>query len=125
MGFENSFDGIKDNATWKLAAGIARGTDEGKVVKFSAAKTVAKCAAEDKILGVLETIDHDNAYGVVGQRGYKTVSYSGTAPTAGLETELVANASGGVKTPATPGTGIKYLVVEVDTTATTLVLFLG
>jgi hypothetical protein len=108
-----------------LASGIARGTDEGKVVKMSAAKTVNKCSAEDQFFGILETIDNDNAFGAVAQKGYKKVSYSGAAPTAGEDVELVADAAGGVKTPVTPGTGRKYLVPEVDTANTTLTLFLG
>ncbi len=123
--FPIAFDGIQDNATWKLAAGIERGRDEGKVVKFSSAETVALCSAENKILGVLETIDNDNAYGVVAQKGFKTVTYSGSAPSAGAEVELVADANGGVKTPAEAGTGKKYLVPAVDSTAGTLVIYLG
>jgi hypothetical protein len=120
----NNFDGIKDNATFKLS-GCVRGTDEGKVVKISGNGTVAKCAAEDKFLGVLESIDRDNAYGMVLQNGYKLLSYSGSAPVAGIDIELVANGSGGVKTPTTAGTGRKFTIASVDTTAQTLIAYLG
>lgn len=123
--FEISFIGIKDNATWKLAGGIARGTDEGKVVKMSAAETVSLCSAEDVFIGVLETIEKDEAYGVVAQKGYKKVAYSGTAPSVGQEVELVADANGGVKTPDTPDTGKNYLVPSVDTESGTLIIYLG
>lgn len=117
-----SFSGIKDHPSYKLASGIARGTDEGKVVKVSAAKTVSLCSAEDKFCGVLETIELGNAIGCVSEYGYKTLSYSGTAPSVGEEVELVANATGGVKVPATTGTGKKYRVVNVDTTNTLVTL---
>ncbi len=119
--YDVSFSGIKDNPTYKLT-GITRGTDEGKVVKVSAAKTVALCAAEDKFCGVLETIEVGNAIGCVSEAGYHMVAYSGTAPAVGEDIELVANAAGGVKTPASAGTGKKYRVVEVNTTALTVTI---
>ncbi len=123
--YTNDFTGIDNNGTFALAAGIVRGTDEGKVVKVTANKTMALCAAEDKFYGVLETIDQDNAFGMVEERKYKTLPYTGTAPGRGPDVELVANATGGVKIPATAGTGLKYKVVEVNTTDLTVMLRLG
>ncbi|HOW82432.1 MAG TPA: hypothetical protein PK573_07730 [Spirochaetota bacterium] len=121
MAFEVSFEGIKDSATF-LLSGITRGTDEGKVVKLSAAKTVSLCAAENKFFGVIKTIEPGNQIGGVEEAGYQRVPYSGAAPSVGQEVELVANGTGGVKTPATSGTGLLYRVVEVDTSTGTLVL---
>ena len=125
MSYTNDFDGIQDNATFALASGIARGTDESKVIKLSAAKAVALCSAEDKFFGQLRTIDNDNAYGVVKETGYAKLAYSGTAPTVGQAVELVANGAGGVKIPATSGTGNYYKVVEVNTTDLTVTIRLG
>lgn len=124
MGYDVSFIGVKDNPTYKLT-GITRGTDEGKVVKVSAAKTAALCSAEDKFCGVLETIEIGNAIGMVSEAGYHTLAYSGTAPALGEDVELVANGTGGVKTPASAGTGRKFRVVEVNTTDHLVTLKLG
>lgn len=115
-----SFEGIKDVATFKLAAGFVRGTDEGIPVKVSAAQTVAKCADTNDFDGVLETIDHGNGYGAVRLRGTKTLVYSGTAPTPGYAI-LVADGTGKVKTAAS---GKKYLIVDVDTTASTATILM-
>lgn len=117
-----AFDGLNDIATFKLAGAslFVRGTDEGIPVKVSAAQTVAKCADTNDFDGVLETIDHDNAYGAVKLRGFKSVKYSGAAPTPGYNI-LVADGAGKVKTAAT---GKKYLIADVDTTATTVTILL-
>ena len=120
----NNFNGIKDNATFK-ASGLTRGTHEGFPVKIYGNGTVAKAAAEEKFFGIVETIDRANDYCSVAQNGYKYVPYTGTAPSAGIECELVADGSGGVKTPATAGTGRKYLVASVDTSEKTLAIYLG
>ena len=122
--FTNSFNGIMNRATWKLTA-ITRGTDEDKPVKVSAAGTVSLCVAEDIFIGVIESIDRDNAFGVVNQKGFVTLPYTGTAPAVGSNVELVANAAGGVKVPATAGTGKRYVVAEVNTTALTVTFYLG
>jgi hypothetical protein len=113
-----SFEGVRDVATFKLAgaSSFVRGTDEGIPVKVSAMQTVAKCADTEDFDGTLESIDHDNAYGAVKVKGFKTLVYSGDAPAAG-NVILVADGTGKVKTAAT---GKKYLVVDVDTTAKTV-----
>ena len=115
-----SFDGLKDVATFKLAVASAfvRGTDEGIPVKVSAVQTVAKCVDTEDFDGVLETIDHDNAYGAVKLKGFKTLVYTGDAPAAG-NVILVADGTGKVKTAVA---GKKYLVVDVDTTAKTVTI---
>ncbi len=123
--FDNDFVGVDDNGTWKLTAGIARGTDEGKLVKVSAEKTVDLCSAEDIFLGKLITIEKGDEYGVVQEKGYQTISYSGTAPTPGNNVELVADANGGVKIPAAADTGRFYVVASVDTVNGVLVMRLG
>jgi hypothetical protein len=120
--FTVGFDGVDNRPTFLSA--LTRGTDEGKVVKVSANKTVALCSAENRFIGVVETIAPGTKDAVVAVGGFKTVAYSGTAPSAGY-VELVANGSGGVKTPTTAGTGIYYWIVDVDTTNTKLTLLLG
>jgi len=60
-----ALDGIKDNGTWKLAAGIEKGTHEGQLVKISAGNTVSLCDAEDIFLGKLITIDKGDEVGAV------------------------------------------------------------
>ncbi|GAB4220036.1 MAG: hypothetical protein Kow00102_05780 [Spirochaetota bacterium] len=125
MAFEISFNGINDYATFELGAGIQRGIHEGFPVKVSANKTVSLCNAEDKFSGVLVTIEKDNTCGVVKETGYITLPYSGTAPQAGEDRELVADGNGGVKIPATAGTGKLYRIVDVDSTNKTVTLRLG
>lgn len=106
MGYEVGFSGVKDNPTVKLATGITRGTDEGKVVKISANKTVALCEANEKFDGVLKTIDRDGI-GVMSMSGFHGLPYTGSAPSPGRR-KLAANGSGGVKVPASGVTA--YLV---------------
>ncbi len=118
--FGISFEGVMDVATFKLAAGFVRGTDEGIPVKVSAAQTVAKCADTNDFDGVLETIDYGNGYGAVRLRGVKTLVYSGDAPAAG-NTILVADGAGKVKTAVA---GKKYLVLDVDSTAKTVTILM-
>ena len=115
--------GIIDNPTL-LASSLTYGTDEGKPVKVSANKTAGLCSAEDPFYGSIESISEDNAVCVVKKRGIVTIIYTGTAP--GLNyIELVADGSGGVKTPTTPGTGKKYFILDVDTTNTLVTFDLG
>ncbi len=107
-----------------LQKALKRGIHEGFPVKISANKTVSLCDAEDKFSGVLVSIEKDG-YGVLKETGYITLSYSGTAPNIGEDTELVANGNGGVKVPATPNTGRLYRVVDVDTALHTITFRLG
>lgn len=114
-----SFDGIMNDPSF-LTDGLTFGTDEGKVVKISAAKTVSLCSAEDVFRGVVETIDRDNEVCGVKEAGYVTLGYSGSNPEVGESKELVADGNGGVKVPASSDTGKKYTIVDVDTTAKTV-----
>lgn len=115
--------GIKENPTL-LADSLTRGTDEGKPVKISADVTAALPSAEDPFYGIIESIAEDNAVCVVKNTGIITLSYSGAAPNLNYS-ELVADGSGGVKSPATPGTGKKYFVLNVDETNTEVTFDLG
>ena len=105
-----SFEGVKDFPTF-YADGIKRSKDEGKPVKVSGPATVALCAAENMITGVIDTVDNDNAVCVVKTYGYVTLPAS-SAVSVGEAIELVADGAGGVKTPATAGSGKKYRVVN-------------
>ena len=115
-----SFDGVMERPTF-YADGIKRNRDEGKPVKVSDYGTVALCAAEDIITGVIETVDNDNAVCVVKTGGYVTLPAASVIP-AGETVELVASGAGGVKVPAADGTGRKYRVVNYDGTAVTFKL---
>jgi len=119
--FSVKLEGIEAYPTFLSA--LTKGTDEEKVVKISANKTVALCDAEDRFIGQVKSIHKTTKDAVVQCKGFITVDYSGTAPSAGY-VELVADGSGGVKTPTTPGDGIYYWVVDVDTTNTRLTLLL-
>ncbi|MBN2435589.1 MAG: hypothetical protein JXK07_10030 [Spirochaetes bacterium] len=117
--FTVNFSGIKDEPSY-LADSLQRGIDEDKVVKISTNLTVALCDEEDNFRGVVVTIDHGNEVCAVKERGYVTLPYTGSAPSVGEAVELVANGDGGVKTPASPDTGKRYPVVDVDTEANTV-----
>lgn len=106
-----------------LQVGALIADDVRKVVKISADKTPALCAAEDPFYGVVDTVDPGNISGVQ-RKGFIEVKYSGAAP--GLnQTELVADGLGGVKVPAVAGTGRNVFIVNVDEAAGTLVMDLG
>lgn len=115
-----SFNGIRDKATF-TASSLTYGTDEGKVCKVTANQTVGLCADGNQFHGVIETIERDNAICVVRKTGYSTLDYTGADPGAGI-VKFLADASGGIKVDAT---GQEYLVVDVDTTAKKVTLFLG
>ncbi len=107
-----------------LADSLTRGTDEGKPAKVSANKSAGLCSAEDPFYGTILSIESGNEVCVIKNHGIVTVVYTGTAP--GLNyIELVADGSGGVKTPTTPGTGKVYFILDVDTTNTLVTFDLG
>jgi len=121
--FDVSFEGIKEDPTFLSA--LTRGTDEGKVVKVSANKTVALCSANENFIGVVKTIDKADKAAVVQVNGFVTLDYTGTAPSLGF-TALEANSSGGVQVVASPALGDTYYwVVDVDTTNTKVTFLLG
>jgi len=116
-----SFNGIRDKATF-IASSLTYGTDEGKVCKVTANQTVGLCSDDDRFNGVIETIERDDAVCVVRKTGYCTLVYTGTDPAAGI-VKFSADTAGGIKLDNT--NGFEYLVVDVDTTAKKVTLFLG
>jgi len=117
------YGGIDDLFISIGSTGLTAGTDEGIPVKMNANDQVAKPSAEDPIAGIIgQDIGAD---GIVDLQveGFVTLSYTAegeTIPTIGA-CELVCDGSGGVKTPAQAGDGLKkYQVVNVDTSATTV-----
>lgn len=89
------------------------------VVGISANETVSRGSAEGQIFGQVLTVNTATTKAVVKQ-GWIVATYTGTAPTAGAWKELVLNGTGGVKTPASAGTGTRVDIVAVDTGATTV-----
>ena len=112
-----SYEGI---GLW-AATFACDGVTEGHVVKISGSGTVAKCAAAGSFDGVVLSVARDSKACSVAMGGMVTVSYSGTAPTAGRNT-LAADGKGGV-TVVSEG-GRSYLAVEADTAAKTVTIVL-
>ena len=112
-----SYEGI---GQW-AATFACDGVTEGHVVKISGSGTVAKCAAAGSFDGVVLSVARDGKACSVAMGGMVTVSYSGTAPTAGWNT-LAADGKGGV-TVVSEG-GRSYLAVEADTAAKTVTIVL-
>ncbi|OGV50940.1 MAG: hypothetical protein A2X49_15340 [Lentisphaerae bacterium GWF2_52_8] len=119
-----SFEGICLDGTVTFLAGSGVTVDnEGHVGKLSAAKTINVCSAEDVFYGVIGKVEEKAGVLALERRGMNPVPYTGTIA-AGWK-ELVANGSGGVKPPATPGAGRMFHVVDVNATDGLLVLDLG
>ncbi len=87
------------------------------MVGLAAANTVGLGAAEDKVFGKAWKIE-DRGTVMVQYDGIFVATYTGTAPSVGAGQELVLDGSGGVKIPATPGTGTPVDILDVDTTNT-------
>lgn len=94
------------------------GVSEGQVCKVSAAGTVRPCATGDRFCGAV--LSRRGGYAGVALAGFVQVPYTGTAPAVGYA-GLSADGSGGVKADAA---GQSYLVVEADTAAKTVCLYL-
>ena len=122
--FDVDFRGIgcSDLVTFLAASGLTK-DNEGQVGKLSAAQTVGVCTAEDVFYGVIGVVEEANGVLGLARDGYHEVPYTGTI-TAGWK-ELVAGGDGGVKAPATAGTGRYFHVVEVNSTNKLLILDLG
>jgi hypothetical protein len=73
--------------------------------------------------GVIGVVEEENGVLGLARDGFHEVAYTGTI-TAG-RVELVADGDGGVKAPATAGTGRYFQVVEVNSTDGLLTLDLG
>lgn len=121
-----SYDGVGQVCATFLGTNIS----EGHVVKLTGNGTVGECAAGDSFFGAALCAKDDAC--TVQVRGFVTVPYSGTAPTAGW-TALTADGGGGVKaaesasagTKAAAGdTGRKYAVASVDTAGQTVTILL-
>ena len=110
-----SFEGIGQQvATFEAAAGVTA----GHVVKMADNGKVSKCSEGDGFCGVALNVRGGCAG--VQLRGFVTLKCAGSE-TVGYNS-LVADGSGGVK-KATSG-GVNVLVVSVDATAKTCVVFL-
>ncbi len=106
-----SFEGIGHiSVTFPAGAGCAA----GQVGKMGTDGKVAACAAGDKFCGMVESVS--GSYAGVQLHGFVTADYTGTAPAMGYAA-LSANGTGGVKADTS---GESYLVVAVDTTASTV-----
>ena len=112
-----SYEGIGQWAATFACSGVS----EGQAVKVSGNGTVAACAENGGFDGVVLSVARDGKACSVAMGGMVTVSYSGTAPTAGWNT-LAADGKGGV-TVVSEG-GRSYLAVEADTAAKTVTIVL-
>ena len=86
-----SYEGIGQWAATFACSGVS----EGQAVKVSGNGTVAACAENGGFDGVVLSVARDGKACSVAMGGMVTVSYSGTAPTAGWNT-LAADGKGGV-----------------------------
>lgn len=122
--FDVDFRGIGCSGlvTFLAASGLTK-DNEGEVGKLSAAQTVGSCDAEDVFYGVIGVVEEDNDVLGLARDGFHEVAYTGTVAVGWKE--LVADGDGGVKPPATAGTGRYFHVVEVDSTNGFLTLDLG
>lgn len=122
--FDVSFDGIGTGGTVTFLKGAGVTVDnEDHVGKISGSRTVDACDAEDVFYGVIGRVDEENGILGLERKGMNEVAYTG-AVSAGW-VELVADGSGGVKEPATAGTGRTFHVVDVNETDSLLMLDLG
>ena len=103
-----SYEGIGQWAATFACSGVS----EGQAVKVS---------GNGGFDGVVLSVARDGKACSVAMGGMVTVSYSGTAPTAGWNT-LAADGKGGV-TVVSEG-GRSYLAVEADTAAKTVTIVL-
>ena len=113
-----SYEGIGQWAATFACSGVS----EGQAVKVSGNGTVAACEENGGFDGVVLSVARDGKACSVAMGGMVTVSYSGTAPTAGWNT-LAADGKGGV-TVVSEG-GRSYLAVEADTAAKTVTIVLS
>ena len=110
-----SFGAIGEKYVTFLADNTAA---EGVPCKVTEDKTVGACSADDAFCGVITQVRGGTAS--VLMAGYAELPYSGTAPSVGFAT-LLADGEGGV---CADEDGREYLIVNVDTTAGKIGLFL-
>jgi hypothetical protein len=125
--FDVNFSGLGAKFVTFLSA-LTRGTDDNKVAKVSANKTVALCSDDDVFIGVIKAIDVSDKAATIQYGGYVTCPYTpidddpnpDIIPILGL-CELDADATGGVKKHGTK----YYQVIEVDATGGLVTFDLG
>lgn len=127
MALNIRYEGLGEDLLVTQKSALVNGSDEGKVVSSDPNNndTVIIAAAESNFLGVAKYIDKGDGGCSIAVRGFQKVVYTGGAPARGNKVELVADGSGGVKTPAAPGTGKYFTISNVNTTNTTCWIFLG
>lgn len=103
-----------------IATFEASGVTAGQVVKVTGNGQVGACSAGERFCGV--ALAGRGGFAGVQVRGFATVKAGSTVTTGWVK--LTADGSGGVKVAATADDGQEYLVVEVDSTAGTAVLYL-
>ena len=122
----NAYDGFNragqgaEYFGYGVSGTMTKGTHENKSASLSSG--AAKVGgADEPLLGVIANIEGTECS--IQRRGYATVTYSGTAPTAGAYNKLECGASGSVVIDGT--NGIPFYVDSVDTDASTCVVWLG
>lgn len=111
---EINFEGIGEVVVTIGASNLA---DPKKVVRMNDSDWVIPCMDGQNFVGVL--LNKHGNYGSLQIKGFATLSYTGTMK-AGWN-NLVANSFGGVRQD---DAGARYLVVRVDETASTAVVWL-
>lgn len=92
------------------------GCNMWEVCKFDADGLIVSCYEGDAFVGIVENISPDTA--AVQIHGFAEVKYTGTAPEPGY-VKLYADGKGGV---CMNEAGREYLVIEVDTAASTAII---
>ena len=112
-----SYEGIGRLCATFAGSGLA----EGEPVSVSANGTVAACAEDGEVMGVVAAVSRGKDACSVQVEGFVTLPYSGTAPAVGYRS-LAADGDGGVKTAQSSARS--RLVVDVDTAAGTVTFLL-
>lgn len=120
MAFGISYDGLLQHDTISMKqSNLVKDQHEGRLLKVTANDTVGLTVDNDNFIGVCRTVEKGLCG--VGLSGVVEIAYTGTAPSLG-RARLISNNTGGVKVGA--DTDKEYLVVKVDTTASTVTFFL-
>ena len=94
----------------------------GPPVRVSGAGTVAACSKGNEVAGVVAAVSRGKDACSVQLRGFVTLPYSGTTPPSLGYCALAADGDGGVK--LADSSVRQRLVVEVDSTASTVTFLL-
>jgi len=125
MARDVGFDGIKGGSYVTFKSTLVKGTDEGKLVKISAAGTVVLCAAEDEnFIGIVRIIDAKDKAASVQIDGFVTFAVDPAHPF----TVTTGQGWQAIQSGVTPATAVKAataaatiplrLVVSLDGTST-------